>query len=410
MTDRIETAPERSMDAMWNDLFLPAELVGFRANARRVVADRLAPHARSIAQREESVEAFPWEAFRGLAADGLFAVPFEAPFGPGYTHPLLATCIAAEEIAYESSSMAGVFDGQCLLVPQALCFANPDLRAELLPKLISGEQAFSFATTEPEASSDLSVEAIRTELHTSAGGLVLNGRKRWITNSVVASWTAVLCRDGDHTTMVLVDMASAGVSVGSPDRKMGQRGQITADIVFDNVSIPEHHLLGQRGRGMSVVLSTLTRGRIGIGAVGVGVAQAALDLALQRLASRRAFGKRLGEMQHWQYRMAEHAMSLESARSLYYKAALRLDRGDRLAEPEASMAKIAGSRLANDLARDAIQIYGAAGFAREIAATGETFRLEEIFRDAKILEIFEGANEVLLWVIARQLLGRDLTG
>jgi alkylation response protein AidB-like acyl-CoA dehydrogenase len=400
----------RTQERLWHDIDLPAELVGLRDEVREAVATHVAPYAREIAQREESRDSFPWKAFRGLADAGVYALPFAAPFGRGLDHALLATCIATEEIAYESSSMAGVFDGQCLLVPQALSFASDELREKVIPKLVSGEQAFAFATTEPDASSDLSVAAMKTTVAAVDGGFVLNGRKRWITNSIVASWAAVLCRDGDAMTMVLVDMTTDGVAVGEPDLKMGHRGQITADITFDDVFVPNEHVLGAPGRGLHVALSTLTHGRIGIGAAGVGVAQAALDLAVDRLGSRSAFGRKLGEMQHWQYKFAEHAIQLEAARALYYKAALRLDRGACSAEPEASMAKVLGTRVANDVARDALQVHGGYGFARQVSATGETYRLEEIFRDAKILEIFEGANEVLLWVIARELLGRELTG
>jgi alkylation response protein AidB-like acyl-CoA dehydrogenase len=115
-------------------------------------------------------------------------------------------------------------------------------------------------------------------------------------------------------------------------------------------------------------------------------------------------------VQHWQYRLAERATELECARALYQKAALRVDGGESFTEPEAAMAKTFATRLAADLARDAIQVFGGYGFARQISGTGETFRLEELYRDAKILEIFEGANEVLQWVIARQLIGRDITG
>jgi alkylation response protein AidB-like acyl-CoA dehydrogenase len=205
-------------------------------------------------------------------------------------------------------------------------------------------------------------------------------------------------------------MKAPGVTVGDPDLKLGHRGQITADIVFEGVPVPAEHALGEPGHGLATALSSLACGRIGIAAAGVGVAQAALDLAVDRLRTREVFGRKLGEMQYWQYRLAERATELECARSLYQKAAIRLDRGDRFGEPEGSMAKRFATRLANDLARDALQIYGGYGFARKVAATGETFRLEELFRDAKILEIFEGANEVLLWVIARHLIGRDLTG
>ncbi len=205
-------------------------------------------------------------------------------------------------------------------------------------------------------------------------------------------------------------MHSPGVHVGEPDLKMGHRGQITADIVFDNVAVPSDHALGEPGRGLATALASLAAGRLGIAAAGVGVAQIALDLAVARLRSRELFGRKLGEMQYWQYKLAERATELEAARSMYQKAAVRLDRGDRSGEPEASMAKSYATRLANDLARDALQIHGGYGFARRVSATGESYRLEEIYRDAKILEIFEGANEVLQWVIARQLIGRDITG
>ncbi|RYJ07408.1 MAG: acyl-CoA dehydrogenase [Actinomycetales bacterium] len=380
--------------------------------ARKAVATHLAPHARDIGSREESADSFPWEAFRGLASEGLFAVPFGAPFGPGLQHPVLATCTVAEEIAYESSSMAGVYDGQCILVPQTLEFATPEVREELVPRLVSGETAFSFATTEPETSSDLTAQRLSTVAERTDNGYVVTGRKRWITNSVVAGYVSLLCKDGtdgSRAVMLLVDLSAPGVRIGTPDLKMGHRGQITADIVLEGVEVPRSHVLGEPGAGMQVALSALVRGRIGIGAAGVGVAQAALDLAVERLRTRHAFGGPLGAMQHWQYVMAQHATTLESARSLYQKAATLLDRGED-AEPEAAMAKQLGTKLANDLVRDAIQVHGALGFARQVGETGESVRLEEMYRDAKILEIFEGANELQLWITARRLIGRDITG
>lgn len=401
----------RTQDTVWHDTWLPAETTELRARARKAVEETVAPVARRIGEQEESATSFPWDAFRGLADAGLFAVPFAAPEGMGLASPMLGTCTVAEEIAYHSSSMAGVFDGQCILVPQALSFAAPELRARLLPALISGEEAFAFATTEPDASSDLSVTALQTVAEEAEGGFVVNGRKRWITNSVVATWAAVLVRTGDRMNMLLIDLKnSPGLRIGVPDRKMGHRGQITADIIFDNVFVPRENLLGAPGSGLAVALSCLTRGRIGIGAAGVGVAQAALDLAVHRLRTRQVFGGPLGRMQYWQFKMAERATEIECARGLYQKAAIRLDQGDRDAEPEAAMAKAYGSRVAVDTVRDAMQIHGALGFAREVSESGESVRLEELYRDAKILEIFEGANELQQWVIARRLIGRDVTG
>jgi alkylation response protein AidB-like acyl-CoA dehydrogenase len=326
---------------------------------------------------------------------------------------MLGTCTVTEEIAYHCSSMAGVYDGQCILVPATLKFAREELRARLIPELVSGRTVFSFATTEPETSSDLTAERMRTVAEDTAEGYVINGRKRWITNSVVAGWVSVLVRaghDGNRAAMFLVDLTSPGVRVGAPDLKLGHRGQITADIVFTDVLVPRENLLGTWGNGLGVALSALVRGRIGIGAAGVGVAQAALDLAVHRLRTRQVFGGPLGAMQHWQFTMAQRATEIECARTLYQKAATLLDRGDRSAEPEAAMAKAYGTRLANDLVRDAIQIHGALGFARKVAESDESVRLEEMYRDAKILEIFEGANELQHWIVARQLIGRDITG
>lgn len=398
---------------MTHDVWLPDEIVELRADARAAVQRQVVPHAREIGLREESVDSFPWAAFRGLADEGMFAVPFGPEHGRGLAHPMLGTCTVAEEIAYHSSSLAGVYDGQCILVPQTLAFADPELRARLLPELVSGRVAFAFATTEPDSSSDLTPQRLQTVAEEVAGGFVLNGRKRWITNSVVAGWVSVLVRagaDGNRASMLLVDLSSPGVRIGTPDLKMGHRGQITADIVFTDVHVPRANLLGEVGGGMSVALSALVRGRIGIGAAGVGVAQAALDLAVYRLQTRQVFGAPLGAMQHWQFVMAQRATEIECARTLYQKAATLIDRGDRSAEPEAAMAKAYGTRLANDLVREAIQIHGAVGFARQVSESGESVRLEEMYRDAKILEIFEGANELQQWIVARQLIGRDITG
>ena len=141
----------RTQDRMTHDVFLPAEIVELRARARASVAKHVAPVAREIGSREESADSFPWEAFRGLASDGLFGVPFGAPYA-GLEHPMLGVCTVAEEIAYESSSLAGVYDGQCILVPATLAHATPELRERLVPDLVTGEQAFAFATTEPDTS------------------------------------------------------------------------------------------------------------------------------------------------------------------------------------------------------------------------------------------------------------------
>ncbi len=167
---------------------------------------------------------------------------------------------------------------------------------------------------------------------------------------------------------------------------------------------------GEPGHGLRQALATLTLGRIGSAAAGVGMAQAAFDHAVAHLSSREAFGRKLATNQHWQFLMAERATEIENARTLYLKAALRRDAGEIFPEPEASMSKFYGSRLAVDMARDAVQVFGGLGFARELAADATPGPVEAIYRDSKIGEIYEGTNEILKWVIARNIFGKAIVG
>ena len=296
------------------------------------------------------------------------------------------------------------------MVGATLNRASEALRETYLPRLVKGELVGSFATSEPAASTDLSPASMQTVATKVEGGWRLNGQKRWITNAIAADIIAVLCKSGEkEQTFLLVDTSSDGVKVGSPDVKMGNNAQLTSDVYFDDVFVPEDHTLGERGDGLKAALSALMLGRMGIGAVGVGMAQAAFDIACDHMESRKVFGQELARFQHWQFTFADHAIGLESARSLYLKAGQRFDQLEST-EIEAAMAKITGSRLAVDIARDAIQVCGAYGFVRTLQGEQSHHRLESIYRDAKIGEIYEGANEIQKWIIARKIFGRDLTG
>ena len=276
--------------------------------------------------------------------------------------------------------------------------------------LVRGEIIGAFATSEPGASSDLSAHAVHTVAARTRCGWRLHGRKRWITNAPVADVIVVLARTDERLSLLIVPAAAPGVRIGRPDRKLGNKGQLTADVLLDDVELGEDALLGPVDGGLKIALSTLTYGRIGIAAAGVGMAQSAFDHMTDRLATREAFGAKLAAMQYWQFRMAEHALALEAARSLYIKAALRLDDATPFPEPEAAMAKLAGTELSVTIARDAVQLFGGLGFTRELGADGTTGPVEAIYRDSKIGEIYEGANEIQKWIIARHLLGRDITG
>jgi alkylation response protein AidB-like acyl-CoA dehydrogenase len=400
----------RRADTLYHDLYSPAEVVDTRARARGVADRVIAPAWHRIANADESVASFPRDVFTALADAGLFRVPFTADHGgDGLVHRAMATASVIEELAYHSNSVAAIYDVHCLLAGTALASAHEALRGKHLARLMDGTAVAAFATTEPEASSDLSAEAVRTTAEAHAEGFRITGRKRFITNAPVADFVIVLCGMGSGHTAVLIETSRPGVRVSAPDRKTGNRGQLTADIVFDEVIVPRENVIGEAGRGLRVALQSLTFGRIGIAAAGVGMAQAAFDHAAHHLEQRRAFGRRLGENQYWQFRMAERALQLESARNLYLKAAMRMDTESCAPEPEAAMAKICGTELAVDMARDAVQIHGGYGFMRELA-DGSTFAVEAIYRDAKIGEIYEGTNEIQRWIVARTLFGRDITG
>lgn len=406
-----EAGSERVADRMYHDLLSPPQVQQVRDRVRAFATRTVAPVAGRIANGDERLDGFPRDVFEAMAADGLFRIPFSTDVGgDGLAHPATATAVAVEELAYYSNSVAAVYDVHCILAGTALDQGSAEQRRRWLRPLVNGEIVGSFATSEPGASSDLSAEAVQTVAIADGDGWVVSGHKRWITNSVVAGVVVVLARTGDGLTTFIVPADAPGVSIGTPDRKLGNRGQITADVVLDRVRLGPESVLGEVGGGLRVALQTLTYGRIGIGAAGVGMAQSAFDRTVAHLKSRHAFGGSLASKQHWQFVMAEYAADLEAARSLYLKAALRLDAGERFPEPEAAMAKLRGTDLAVRIARDAVQAFGGLGFVRSLGADDTEGPVEAIYRDSKIGEIYEGANEIQRWVLARQIFGRDHTG
>ncbi|VVE55313.1 acyl-CoA dehydrogenase family protein [Pandoraea anhela] len=405
-------APERQQDRLFHETFVPAETLEVRAKVRAFADRYVAPIAWEIGSRAESKEHFPHELFSRMAEAGLFRIPFALDVGGlGLQYPALATAVMIEELAYHSNSIAAIVDVHCILAGHALENASEDLRARYLRALLAGRKIGSFATTEPDASTDLSVNTMQTVLVANPrGGYVVNGRKRFITNAPVADFVVLLCTHEGRMTEVVVDMDAPGVRVGKPDRKTGNHGQLTADIHFNDVHVDADNVVGEPGNGLKIALQTLTYGRIGIAASGVGMAQSVFDHSVHRLKQRRAFGKTLAQFQHWQFKLAERATEIENARNLYVKAALRMDQGHAFPEPEAAMAKWYATQLAGDIARDGVQIFGGYGFMKELAADQSHYHVEEIYRDCKIAEIYEGTNEIQKLVIARSLFGKEVTG
>jgi alkylation response protein AidB-like acyl-CoA dehydrogenase len=405
------STPARKADSLFNDFLLPPETVRIRKEVRQFCDDVIRPAAHRLNTTPEAKDSFARAEFDAMARAGLYRIPYPADVGGlGLEFPTLATATVLEELGYYSPSLASaLYDGQAILVGKTLERAPAHLRKHYLPRLIKGDFVGCFATSEPEASTDLSAASIRTIAERVPGGYRINGKKRWITNSPAGDFILVLCRTGDGLTMLLADMHDPGVGVSAPDQKMGNHVQLTADVSFRDVFVAEDHVVGNEGGGLRTAIGALVLGRMGIGAIGVAMAQSAFDFASDYMCKRKVFGQELARFQHWQFRFAEHALQIEMARNLYQKAAMRYDK-DGEANVEAAMAKIAGSRLACDVARDAIQVCGAYGFVKTLSGTGATYPLESIYRDSKIGEIYEGANEIQAWVIARQIFGRDMTG
>lgn len=402
--------PPRMQDRLYHEMILPQETQKIRKKAREFAEKEIGPVAYEIAHREEKRENFPADVFNKLAREEFFKIPFPKDVGGlGLEHPVCATVVTVEELAYISDSIGAVYDVHCILAGHALEYGSDFIRQKYLRPTTSGEKIGCFATTEPFASSDLSARALRTIAEKKGDRYVVTGQKRFITNACVADFVTALVNTNGKLSMLVIDLDSGGVKVGEPDRKMGNKGQLTSDIYFEGVEIPVENLIGEEGEGLHIALGTLTYGRVGIGASGVGMAQSAFDECVEYMKNREVFGKKIAQFQYWQFRLAERAIQIENARNLYCKAALRMDQGVEFPEPEAAGAKYYGTTCAAEMAREAVQIFGGYGFMDQLAHDQSTFKVEEIYRDCKIAEIYEGTNEIQKMIIARTIFGRDFS-
>lgn len=401
--------PARMQDRLYHDMILPEEILEIRKNARAFAIQEVAPRGHEIANQEEFKENFPYDIFQKMAEEDFFKIPFPKEFGGlGLKYPTCATVVTIEELAYISNSVAAIYDVHCILAGNAIMNASDFIKNKYLKPMTMGEKIGCFATTEPTASSELSSHSLKTVANKKGSKYIVTGQKRFITNAPVADHVAALVNIDGKLSMLVIELNSPGCRVGEPDKKMGNRGQLTSDIYFDEVEVPAENLIGEEGKGLHVALGTLTYGRVGIGASGVGMAQSAFDECLDYMKKREAFGKKIAQFQYWQYRMAERAIQIENARNLYSKAALRMDHGVEFPEPEAAGAKYYGTQCGVDMARDAVQIFGGYGFMRSLAHDQSTYKVEEIYRDSKITEIYEGTNEIQKYIISRTIFDKNI--
>ena len=371
---------------------------------QRLLRDTVRDFARQeiapIAEELDRTKSFPYELVAKMGELGLMGIPFPEEYGGGGADTL-AYALAVEELTRIDSSVAITMAAHTSLGTMPIhLWGTDEQKDDWLPQLCSGKKLAAFGLTEPEAGSDAGNTQTRAKLED--GEWVVNGAKQFITNtgtdiSGCVTITAVTGRDDGQKEIsnIIVPNGAPGYEQGEPYRKMGWNASDTRPLTFDDCRVPEGNLLGRRGEGFKQFLQILDGGRIGIAAMGVGLAQGALDEAISYATERQAFGQPIGKFQAIQAKIADISAQLEAARLLVYRAAILKDRGEPFTLT-AAQAKLITGRLAVRATEEAVQIHGGYGYIEE-------YPVCRFYRDAKILTIGEGTDEVQQMVIARQL-------
>lgn len=348
-------------------------------------------------ERDRTKE-FPKEIFKQLSDMGVMGLPFPEQYGGG-GGDTISFAIVTEELSRACASTGITYSAHISLGGAPLyLFGTEEQKEKYLTPICKGETFGAFGLTEPNAGSDAG--GTQTTAREEGDEFVINGSKVYITNASHARHLALTAITGQENgkkeiSAIIVPTNSEGFTIIDNYEKMGLNASNTTELVLDNVRVPKENLLGKRGHGFRQFLVTLDGGRIGIGAMAVGIAQAAFDRALRYSKERKQFGKTLSEFQVTQFKLADMAMKIELARNMVYKAAWLKDQG-RPFTKEAAMCKLYASEIAMEIADEAIQIHGGYGYMKE-------YEVERYMRDAKLLEIGEGTSEVQRMVIARQV-------
>jgi short-chain 2-methylacyl-CoA dehydrogenase len=363
---------------------------------RRTVRDFAEGEVAPVAEELDRTKSFPYEIVRQLGDLGLMGIPFPEEYG-GAGADSLAYAIAVEELTRVDSSVAITMCAHTSLGTQPIyLFGTEEQKQRYLPDLCAGRKLGAFGLTEPEAGSDAG--NVRTRAVLDGDQWVIDGAKQFITNAGtdISGHVAITARTGEREiSNLIVERGTPGYEQGAPYRKMGWNASDTRPLSFDGCRVGEDALLGPRGQGFKQFLHILDIGRIGVAAMGVGLAQGALDQALAYARERQAFGQAISKFQAIQGKLADMATEIEAARLLTYKAAWLKDEG-RPFTLTAAQAKLKTGRLAVRCSEEAVQIHGGYGYIEE-------YPVCRFYRDAKILTIGEGTDEVQQMVIARAL-------
>lgn len=363
-------------------------------SVRRVARDVVAPRAGETDEQEKfdrTVEALFWQM-------GLLTLTLGEDYGGVSSYVCTALCRCVEEIAKECASSALMVIAQAVATFPIAQYGSDELKKKYLPRLSKGKELAAYCVTEPGAGSD--VAGIKTTAAKSGDYYVINGMKSLITNGGVAKIYTVLARtkpvDGHKgMSFFVVERDTPGVSVGREEKKLGQRGSNTAEVVFEEVRVPSENLIGEEGEGFFIAMKDFDMSRPAIAAQALGIAEGALARMLDYTKVRQTFGKFLHEHQLIAAKLADAATLIEAGRGLVYRAAQMYDLGHKNTKL-ASMAKCFMGDACVKICTDAVQVLGGYGYTREYA-------VERFYRDAKLTQIFEGANEIQRLIIAREL-------
>lgn len=377
------------------DYFLTEEQAMIRDLARQIAEEKIVPVRRELDEKEE----FPWEIMKVMAQSDLFGLFIPEEYG-GLGKGSLELCIAVEELSRACLGVSTTYAANALGSYPILLFGSDEQKKKYLPDIASGKRLVAFGLTEANAGSDAA--GIQTTAKLTGNEYVLNGTKQWITNGGEAEvYTIIALTDKTKgprgASAFIVEKGTQGFTFGKKEEKMGIRASSTTELIFENCRIPKENLIAKEGMGFVVAMKTLDNSRGGVGAQGVGVAQGAFEEAVKFAKQRVQFGHPVISFQAVQHMLADMATDIEAARALVYAVARFIDSGAKDVTKESAMAKVFATDVGMRVTTNAVQVMGGSGYMRE-------YPVEKMMRDAKILQIYEGTNQ-----IQRNVIGQAIT-
>ena len=377
------------------DYFFSEEQIMIRDLARQIAVEKIIPVRAELDEKEE----FPREIMKVLAQSDLFGLLIPEEYG-GFGKGSLEIAIAIEELSRACLGVATSYSANALGFLPILLYGSEEQKKKYLPDIAKGKRLVAFALTEANAGSDAG--GVQTIAVKEGSEYVLNGTKQWITNGGEAEINTVVAmtnksKGARGASMFVVEKGTKGFGFGKKEKKLGIRASSTRELVFENCRIPGENLIGKEGMGFIIAIKTLDIARNGVGAQGVGVAQGALDAALQFAVTRKQFGQAISSFQAIQHMLADMATQIEAARALVYSVARYIDGGVKDLSKVSAMSKLFASDVAMNVTVDAVQIMGGSGYMKD-------YPVEKMMRDAKILQIYEGTNQIQRNVIGQALI------